>query len=93
MSMMLSQSLLFSMMIGLSSTMMFHPMLVVNPHIDLIVKFVALVLLGICHRKLSALAIKHVYQEHKHAAVVTTSGNVTAILQNILISLVKNYIF
>ena len=45
MSMMLSQSLLFS-MIGLSSTMMLHPMLVVNPHIDLIVKFVALVLLG-----------------------------------------------
>ena len=42
----LSESLIFLMMTGLSSTMMLHPMLVVNPHIDLIVKFVALVLLG-----------------------------------------------
>ena len=34
--MMLSQSFIFSMMAGLNSTMILHPILVVNPHINLI---------------------------------------------------------
>ena len=51
--MMLSQSLIFLMMTDLSSTMMLHPMLVVNPHIDLISSICCvLVLAGICHKKL-----------------------------------------